>query len=175
MKQTKGRFKAVTVAGPATMGRYWYRIVITRNGRFRGKSPARGLLVLDKVPLERMVRYPVSQTVQVGSSLFRYVWFDSSLYRKGDTVLRMDSTSCRALSVQGIGKDTEDADVWFEMVQETGDPSTTFFRTNQLVSTGMGLTGGAFVLKMGSTGYGVDGYVNGFGLCFTKDGRLARR
>lgn len=179
LKPTRGKFRAVTVRAPAAMGRYRYRIIIrTRGGRVKARSQKRLLTVFDVVPLSRLTGDSTSRTVQIGSTLFRYVWSYDSLSLSETRILKMDQTSCRGLVLDVAARyRTQTFDSWLRILQESGDPQTVSFSSNQVARVSFSLTGDAFELGMGTYGndYDTNGYVNGFGLCYTPNGRPPRR
>ena len=169
-------------AGPGTatapgvpMGKYDYRLRVTKSGRTVVTSAVRPLYSYGTVAFSTLCAYVnngpcSSNTVQIGTTIFTYYLSGSNVYPTYSAIMKFPSTSCSNMSVEfGTDDTTSGAHAYVEMIQSRTDPqygSTPIATIEKFSPT---LDGGPFYLEVSETG-GYTVYLNGPATCYTASG-----
>jgi len=165
----------VRINAPAVLGSYRYRVAVVGRGKVKAAAYEK-LFAYDLVSLGRLMREG-SDTEQIGSNLFAYVWGTDYWTSDPRQVFKLNSTSCRLLAISAGYKTFDNgappAVGTVTVVQENADPASLAIPTGTVQGYGVKLTGRAFELQA-QRDLGLDWesglYINGFASCYTGDG-----
>lgn len=170
LKAAKG-----TVSAPAVqMGKYEYRIRVTKSGRAVVTSATKPLYSYGRVALSAVCAaiegFCGAQTVQIGSTVFTYILNGANTYPSYVTVLKVTPTSCAHAWIQfGTNDSTSGAVAYAEVVQSSTDPQTRSVAAGAIATLSAKLDGGPFYVDVSETD-DESVYVNGYASCYTPSG-----
>jgi hypothetical protein len=170
LKATKG-----TVSAPGVqMGKYEYRIRVSKSGRTVVTSATKPLYSYGRVALSAICAaiygFCGAQTVQIGTTVFTYILNGSAIYPNYSTVLKATPTSCAHAWIQfGTNDSGSGALAYAEIVQSSTDPQTRSVAAGTIGTLSAKLDGGPFYVDLSETNDD-SVYVNGYASCYTPSG-----
>lgn len=151
-----------TITAPVR-GRCTYHLrVLTQAGKVKDAT-THPLYSYADVTMERLTGYS-SDTVQIGSTLFRYVYRE---WGDAGTEIHLDSTSCRGGSLDLGELADSGATGEVDVVQESSDEQSFTIGANTTGTFPFTLDGGAVDVNLGGGG---TAHLYGSSSCYTADG-----
>jgi len=173
-----GRSGAATAPG-VPLGQYLYRVDIVV-GRASSASSPKPLYAYGTVPFQTVCAaffgQCASQTEQVGSTIFTYVYQASvSLYPKYSQVISAKSTTCRTGTLQFAQPNSVvNNDAYVQIIQSATDPENGSGAPGTIGTFAINFDGGPWILNVSSAnslnGYTSPVQINGVFDCYSTTG-----
>jgi hypothetical protein len=170
------RSSATVTAPKVAMGKYLYRIRVSRRGRTVVTSRNRPLYVYGKITFSVFCGpggwSPCPpQTVQIGTTIFTYVIGSyAGTYPSYENLMKINSTSCKTLTIRFATNDSNSGTIaYLQVVQSRTNPQYGQTPTGTIGTKTFKLDGGPFYINFSET-TGSEVFFNGSAICYTHSG-----